>query len=379
MRAIIFNYFRLLNEQVGETTMAKKRLITLLCVLPMISLCFACATAPPKLQPMFLPGPPDEPKLALIKIFRGEVDVVPRSFMSVLMGDAPANNLIKPFGVAARNGKIYITDTGMPRVLILDPREQRVVVLGDSGGTKLSLPLGIAVAEDGTIFVSDGDLKKVIVYDEKGKVKNVIGKRDDFQNNAGLAYNDGLKRLYVVDSYGNTVRVFTDQGEPLFQFGQNGPADGEFFYPTMIAIDRRNDNVAIVDTQHFKVQVFDKDGRFLKKFGQLGDTAGSFTRPKGVGIDSEGNIYVSDAAFDNVQIFNENTQLLLVLGSAGVLPGSFQLPAGTYVDENDRLYVVDQLNRRVQVYQYMSEKWKREHPDEYKILELELQQANRAK
>jgi sugar lactone lactonase YvrE len=40
-------------------------------------------------------------------------------------------------------------------------------------------------------------------------------------------------------------------------------------------------------------------------------------------------------------------------------------PAGLYIDENDKVYVVDTLNKRIQVYQYLSEKWKKDHPEEY--------------
>jgi len=45
--------------------------------------------------------------------------------------------------------------------------------------------------------------------------------------------------------------------------------------------------------------------------------------------------------------------------------GLFMSPAGLYIDENDKVYVVDSLNKRIQVYQYLSEKWKKDHPEEY--------------
>jgi len=70
-------------------------------------------------------------------------------------------------------------------------------------------------------------------------------------------------------------------------------------------------------------------------------------------VDSEGHIYVADAAFDNFQIFDQEGRLLLFVGQAGSGPGQFHLPAGLYIDEEDRIYVVDQFNRRVQVFQYL--------------------------
>ena len=113
------------------------------------------------------------------------------------------------------------------------------------------------------------------------------------------------------------------------------------------------------------MQAFDLDGKFLRTFGELGDTPGSFSRPKGIGVDTEGHVYVADAAFDNFQIFDENGQILMFVGSAGTGPGYFSLPAGLFVDENDQIYIADQANQRVQVFQYLSEKWKQEHPEEY--------------
>ena len=84
-------------------------------------------------------------------------------------------------------------------------------------------------------------------------------------------------------------------------------------------------------------------------------------------MDSEGHIYVTDAAFSNFQVFDENGQLLLFLGHLGRMgPGEFVLPAGLHVDEEDRIVIADQLNGRVQVFQYLSEKWQKNHPEEYK-------------
>lgn len=48
---------------------------------------------------------------------------------------------------------------------------------------------------------------------------------------------------------------------------------------------------------------------------------GDFARPKGVAVDSEGHIYVVDAAFGNVQIFNSEGLLLLFFGQMGTGPG----------------------------------------------------------
>ncbi|MCG8060672.1 MAG: SBBP repeat-containing protein [Candidatus Thiodiazotropha endolucinida] len=79
---------------------------------------------------------------------------------------------------------------------------------------------------------------------------------------------------------------------------------------------------------------------------------GQFTRPKGIATDSEGNIYVVDAAFGNFQIFTPEGELLLYLGerSETAGPAKYMLPAGIDVDEDGRVYIVDQFFRKVEIF-----------------------------
>jgi len=108
-----------------------------------------------------------------------------------------------------------------------------------------------------------------------------------------------------------------------------------------------------MDSFNFRVQIFDKDGKFIKKFGGVGTGLGMFSKPKGIAIDSEGHIYVVDAAFNNVQIFDTEGRLLLFFGEMGNRPGQFWLPAGMAIDKDDNIYVADQYNRRINVYKYL--------------------------
>lgn len=337
---------------------SRSRISQLFLLLVMVS---GCTTTQHADVPIVYPSPPDEPRIVYLKSFKGMADIRKSTMLDSLLGIPASSDFVKPYGVYSVGDKIYVADSQLPGVVIFDTKEQKIQV-----DRYFSMPIGIAAAPDGMYFVSDSKQQKVFGYDARGDLKVAIGKKDEFKNPAGLALNAELGRLYIVDSLGHTVSVYSFAGEKLFQFGKDGSQDGEFHFPTNIAIDRRNGNVCVVDTQNFRVQIFDKDGKFIRKFGQLGDIMGTFSRPKGVGIDTEGHIYVADAAFDNFQIFDENGQLLMFIGGAGNAPGYFQLPAGMHVDEHDRIYIVDSFNKRVQIFQYLSEKWKSEHPEEYK-------------
>jgi DNA-binding beta-propeller fold protein YncE len=91
----------------------------------------------------------------------------------------------------------------------------------------------------------------------------------------------------------------------------------------------------------------------VRRIGRQGDRPGYLTRPKGVAFDSEGNIWVVDAAFNNFQIFDPQGRILMFVGSYGSAPGTFNLPLGISIDQQDRVYVADALNARVQIFQFL--------------------------
>jgi len=333
-----------------------------------IVLFFGCATAPVEKQTLIWPEQPNEPRYVYLDSYYGELGLVEYGFWDRFFGVTSLPlPLLNPTSVFAINDRIYVSVPGSKHVAVIDTVKKQVTYLGTSGKGRLKRPLGVSGMPDGSlIFVSDIALKRVMGYGPNGELKVRIGDNNELKNPVGMAVNSSLNRLYVVDSRDHKVNVYSTTGSFLFSFGKPGQGDGQFLFPTSAAVEQGTGNVYVVDTQNFRVQVFDKDGKFLSKFGKLGDSVGTFSRPKGVAIDSEGHVYVMDAAFDSFQVFNENRDVLLVVGTAGIDRGQFNLPEGIYIDDKDRVYVADTLNGRVQVFQYLSEKWKKEHPEEYK-------------
>ncbi len=350
-----------------------KRKIIFALILPLITLFIAgCSAKNEEKFSLVLPAPPEEPKLFFVQLLRGESNFVDDSALDAFIGeDAPSSgkNLFKPYGATAENGVVYVTDTAMGIVFVIDENRSSVTYLGDKPSGKLSLPVGVSVGRDGIIYVSDAKQKKIFGYKRDGKLVYAIGEKGEFGRPSGIVVNKELNRLYVVDTSAHNVKIYDlATNEQLATFGKRGVGDAEFNYPTNIAVDRRNNNIAIVDTQNFRVQIFDQDGNFISRFGSIGDRPGMFARPKGIGIDTEGHIYVSDAAFNNLQVFDTNGTVLLYFGGAGFDPGNFYLPTGVFVDESDRVYAVDSFNARVQIFQYMSKTWREKNPLKYQEL-----------
>jgi DNA-binding beta-propeller fold protein YncE len=299
------------------------------------------------------PKPPAQPKIKWLAKWSDRNDFGKASqVLEFLVGKERVEKLRRPNGVVAdAAGNIYVADSEMRMVICfdIDKKTMRFLGMGSIAG-----PIGLAIDEKrGIVYVSDSRLNKVFgISKSSGNVTITIGSADEFKNPSGMVFDEERGRLYIADTHHHIIKVFDRDANPLFTIGKRGDADGEFNFPSYLAIDR-NGKLYVMDSFNFRVQIFDQDGKFLKKFGKLGDSSGSFSRPHGIGVDSEGHIYVVDSAFNNFQIFDDGGRLLLWVGNSGTKPGQFYLPTGMYIDRQDRIYVADTFNRRIQVFQYM--------------------------
>ncbi|MGI6575022.1 MAG: NHL repeat-containing protein [bacterium] len=71
--------------------------------------------------------------------------------------------------------------------------------------------------------------------------------------------------------------------------------------------------------------------------------------PAGVAVDSDGNIFVSDAAKHQIYKYSPEGRLLAEIGSQGSGAAEFTEPTALDIDQAGNLYVADQGNNRVQV------------------------------
>jgi sugar lactone lactonase YvrE len=303
------------------------------------------------------PPPPQKARIQYIRSISGPSDTGMkkswfRKTVDAIFGkDEATEMMLRPYGVFAGSDRIYVTDPGNRILHVFDMREKKYLEIKKADKLDLKSPIGVVCDKNGEIYLSDSLLKRVFVFDKEGKYLKEIGSDNLLIRPAGIAIIG--ERLYVVDTHGHNVLVFSKKdGSLLFSFGRNGSGKGEFNYPTNIFAGKDN-LLYITDSMNFRVQIFDMDGNFISSFGKHGDGSGDFSKPKGIAIDSEGNIYVADAHFDTVQIFDKEGRLLLAFGNTGRGKGQMVLPAGLFIDENDKIYVADSYNNRIQIFEYL--------------------------
>jgi DNA-binding beta-propeller fold protein YncE len=315
-------------------------------------------------QVLVFPPPPDEPRFVFERSLYSSSDVTAKDRSSALRqmltgeGERAGEGVLKPYGVAARRGRIYVADSVGGALRVFDVPGQKFLSIGTEEPGQLLQPLGVDTDAAGNIYVVDATAKMVKAYGPDGKFLRQFGGRNALVRPTGVAVDAAGERAYVVDTGGvdkqdaHRVRVYDPRtGAHLFDFGTRGNGPGEFNLARDVAVSA-NREVYVVDGGNFRVQVFDRDGKYLRAFGQVGRQPGNFARPREVAIDREGRVYVSDAAFGNFQIFDANGGLLMHVGDRAErdAPARYMLPAGIAVDEDGRVYMADQYFRKVDVY-----------------------------
>jgi len=303
------------------------------------------------------PPPPDEPRIKLEAVIAGRTDVTARSgFRRKLLGSSPQtvyDRLRKPFAVAFdAEGRILVTDSATGALIRFDRDGRRMDVLGTRGAVHLVSPKGLDVGADGTIYVADVGVRKVQAFDPEGKLVAAYGKQGELTNPTDVALSPDGDRLYVADSKAHEVVIFHRvTGERLASFGERGEGEGQFSFPTSLAVGPEG-SLFVVDQINSRIQLFDPDGEYLDQFGGLGVGYADFVRPKDVAVDEAGLIYVTDNAYNNVRLFDADFTLLTFVGEAGESPGRFLGASGVAV-RGDRFAVVDQLGHRLQVFRFI--------------------------
>jgi len=278
---------------------------------------------------------------------------------------------------------------------------------GGLGGASLFLPMGTALAPDGTLWVADRGNHRILGFDRGTKgdrvADRVIGQMDlsqgtgnfvdglGFANPKDVAIDRSVQpnRLYVCDWNNNRVLGYastgnlTSQTQPSLVIGQpdphsNDPGTGRssLFLPTAIAVDAAG-GLFVVDRDNNRVLWFDRpfetDTRADRVFGQPdfesrqanhgGVSAQSLNRPEGVAVDAAGNLYVADTRnhrilrFDKAVATDRKADAVWgqsgsftkssEYGGIGVRSDTLSYPFGLDLSRDGLLAVADTNNHRV--------------------------------
>ncbi|HEY5548490.1 MAG TPA: hypothetical protein VIL17_02710 [Coriobacteriia bacterium] len=299
-------------------------------------------------------------RLPIPQVTAGGQVLEPPHFLFAFAG-TESEGMTKPAGIGLNGDRVYVTDFAKRTVRAYTRDGGYLFTFGaisDGANTRLSSPVHIAVASDGTVWVTDRGLKGIYIFDADGKfLRKFVPAGDPKLSWSPLAIAFGPEGDLYVSDVGDTdkhrILVFAPDGRMIAEWGrteqvsaaQDSP--GGFLFPNGIAVNGTGADalVYVADGNNRRVQVFHPDGTFVR----IINTSGT---PRGLAVDSEGRLYVVDTLAHVVDIYAANGAQLATFGESGVGPGQFRFPNDIAIDGAGRLLITDRDNNQVQVWGY---------------------------
>lgn len=252
---------------------------------------------------------------------------------------------------------------------------------GAETNSQFFYPGGLAVDATGNIFIADTGNQTVREITAAETVSTFAGDPGVSGSADGLGTNalfnaplavavDAAGNVFVSDTGNNTIREITPAGMVTTlagSLGVSGSADGtnagaQFFQPAGIAVDAA-DNVFVADSANNTIRKITPAG-VVTTFAGCAAAAGNadgtggaarFNHPFGIGMDSAGNLFVTD-------LFNHTIREITPGGITGTLAGlpglfgssdgtnddaRFFEPEGITIDSAENIYVADAGNHAI--------------------------------
>ena len=300
-----------------------------------MALVTGCRSVPKEEAPLLLfPPPPERPRIQFLTWASGAEQVAPpkTSFEEFILGEEPAEQrrMNKPYGVAARDGVVYVCDTKDLCLVRMDFKNSSYSVLGTRGPGRLRKPINIVIDPLGYKFVVDPMRKQVVVFDPADAYTTAFNIPEPCHPVDVACYEN---ELYVLDNDDSCQIVVLDRetGEVLRTFGEPGGEPGQFRIPNSLCVDA-DGFVYVSDTHNWRIQKLTRDGESVWVKGMPGYLLGQFGRPRGIRAGPNGVIYLVDGATEIVQMFDVEGRKLMRFGGPGDMPGALVLPSNLAID-----------------------------------------------
>lgn len=293
---------------------------------------------------------------------------------------------VTPFGVAlAPDGTRYVTDYGTQTIRKVTPAGVVTTLAGKAGeigaadGTGSAArffgPSGIAVAADGTIYVTDSGnytIRKITPAGDVSTLAGTAGQQGRVDGSGGtvrLGFATGLViasdgNLYFTEIDNRVVRMVTPAGEVTTIAGDPGvpgTSDGtgtaaRFQIPLGLAIDG-NDVLYVTDNGAHTIRrvttagVVDTwaGGATLPGLVNATGTNARFSAPVGIIAEADGTLYVSDSNNGLIRKVSPAAEVTTFATLGSVPDASVELttPAGLVRDGSGIFTVADLGNHRL--------------------------------
>lgn len=187
-----------------------------------------------------------------------------------------------PLTLDVVGNRLYVADGFKKRIAVFDLKGNYLFSLGERGrlAGMIAGPLGVAATPDGTVLITDNRNLTLTAYQPLGKIfwvrgrppKGLVSAKRFFGLPAGVAVDeDGF--VYLVDAFAFNLKIFNLRGELLAEVGKRGTARGEFNFPRGVKVYKNL--LAVADMENNRVQIFRVNKALLRSYEKRKETTPS--------------------------------------------------------------------------------------------------------
>jgi sugar lactone lactonase YvrE len=284
-----------------------------------------------------------------------------------------------PFGIAIDSkGNVIIADGGAGnRIRRITPQGNVETIAGSDEGfadgnalqAKFNTPSGIAIDQDDNIIIADTSNNRIRKLDKKGLVTTIAGSgaagyKDGQTSDAmfdapiGVAV-DEQGNIFVADTYNDRIRkiskdgqVSTVAGSGIAGYKAGQASEASFDTPCGIAVDKLG-NLFVADTGNNAIRKITLAGEVTTLAGNNENEQSRETRlsePVGVVLTHDGFLFVTNQNSGRIQFITPEGEIKAFAGSrSGFANGTgeearFNGASGIAVDKDGNLFVTDSNN-----------------------------------
>ncbi|KAI9433767.1 NHL repeat-containing protein [Russula earlei] len=241
-------------------------------------------------------------------------------------------------------------------VLVLDRETGKLI--NSWGDSLFIMPHGLTVDKNNNVWLTDVGLHQVFKFSHEGKLLLTLGEarvpgndKTHFNRPTDVAVApDGS--FYVSDGYRNSrVVKFSPSGQYLFEWGTKGSKPGEFHIPHGICLDEKG-NVYVADRENKRIQVFAPSGKFIQQwsghsFGNICSITYDSTHKSFIAVDDHSWLSLKHTGSDVIG-FTTQGDIITRFGKSGAYNGPVCWYHDVAVDNKGNIYVVDILGNTIQ-------------------------------
>ncbi len=260
-----------------------------------------------------------------------------------------------PHGVAvAENGTVYLADTKNSRVDELSASGEYITQFGEkgTGSGELVEPAAIAIGKNGDVYVTDTAQSKVKQYSPTGTyIRTITDSLEAGEHVVGISASEG--HIYTVaEGAADIISIYSESGE-LERWGCKESV-ANLKHPKGIVGDHETGSI-FLSTEEGVVGVHmsgPAEGECeTKKVASVGTIAGDVKSPQALSIANK-QLYVADASNNRIDQFAVKAEYQLEYaaeyGSEGTGNGQLKNPDGVAIAPGGEMYIADTNNDRIQ-------------------------------